>query len=193
MTRLQRLYLALAATFVVSFVTVFALQAGTLPAVIIGGAMTLALPAWAATSLRHPTDPAKLLPAYLLTAALLMLHIGEEYMFDFGPRIAAIAGSDWTQDQFATAIVFFGPIVWILGAVAITYRHPLGGFLAWFVFIGMIFGEPVHLVFPLLENGRYAYFPGLWTALLPLVTAIWGMHILVCEARRDKTNPEEPA
>lgn len=183
MTRLERLYLAAAAVLVASIVTLLVLQAGPLPAAIIGGAMTLALPAWALTSLRRPPDPARVLPVYVLTCALLMVHIVEEVAFDFGPRIGELTGTGWTREEFTTTIVLLGPVLWITGALAVARRHPLGGFLAWFVFIGMVLGEPVHLLFPVLEGGRYAYFPGLWTALLPMVPALWGIQLLVRDSR----------
>lgn len=66
-----------------------------------------------------------------------------------------------------------------------------GGFVSCFIFIGMLLGEPTHLlVFPIreaiLHGGGYDYFPGMWTALAPLITGLWGISIIVSEARKDK-------
>ena len=61
-------------------------------------------------------------------------------------------------------------------ALGISKRHPLGNYIAWFFFVGMMIGEPTHmLVFPLMEGGRYHYFPGMWTSLLPMVPAAYGI------------------
>lgn len=184
MTRLQSLYLALVATFVATFALTFPAQAGLLPTMIVAGSMLIALVVWARTSLRHPPEPRRVLPIYLIVAALLMLHIGEEYLFKFGPRIAALTGSDWSERQFLFGVGFVLPAVWIGGAALIALRHPIGGFITWFIFIGMIVGEPTHLgVFPLQEGGRYHYFPGMWTALIPLVPSIWGMWVMIDDYR----------
>lgn len=172
-------YFSLVALFVATFIIAFGRQAGPLPAAIIGGAMTVALFAWSTTTLRNtPNYPPQLLTAYLLTGAALMAHIAEEYAFEFASRMAQLGAHGWTQEHFAHSIVFFGPAVWILGAAAIAFRNPLGGYFAWFLFVAMIFAEPVHYVFPLLEGLPYDYFPGMWTALLPMVPAIWGLRLL---------------
>jgi hypothetical protein len=42
----------------------------------------------------------------------------------------------------------------VAGAIGINKRHPLGNFIAWFFFVTMILGEPVHLlVFPFMVGG----------------------------------------
>lgn len=182
----HKISIAVVVVFILSFAPVMLAQAGIMPFVIVCGAMVGGFVAWLLTTSRIPTDPKKILPIYFLVAATLMLHIWEEYLFGFGPRIAAINGSGWTEREFLLMIAFYMPAFWILGALGIYYRHPLGSYVAWFVFIGMILGEPVHLaVFPLIEGGRYHYFPGMWTALLPMVPGIWGMVVVIKEYRKD--------
>ena len=188
MTLVHKLYIALAAVFTATFATGIAMTAGTMPTVIVSGSMTAGLVAWAFTSLRCPTDPRRIVPVYLLTAAMLYLHIAEELLFGFGPRIGAITGTGWTQAQFVVEFVFVLPVFWILGALALYFRHPLGGFMAWFIFVGMFLGEPTHLlVFPLAEGGRYHYFPGMWTALLPMVMGFWGLNVMLKDWRRQRS------
>lgn len=175
----ERLYLALVVAFIVTFTVPVVQTAGVMPAVIVSSAMLGGLIGWYLTSLRHPTDPRKLLPLYLLTIFMLYVHIGEEYWAGFGPRIGALTGTGWSQSEFTLLFVFYLPTFWILGALGLYYRHPLGNFIAWFIFFGMFLGEPTHLlVFPNLEGGRYHYFPGMWSALLPMVMGFWGIYVI---------------
>lgn len=193
MTRLEKLYLALVATFVVTFVVVFTTEAGLVPTLIVGGSMAVAAVIWGRTSLRRPPEPRRVLPIYLIVASLLMLHITEEYVFHFGPRVAVLTGATWSEREFLFSIGFWLPVVWISGAALIALRHPIGGFVTWFIFVGMIFGEPAHLlVFPIWEGGRYHYFPGMWTALIPLVPAVWGMWVMVDDYRHRPVPVEPP-
>lgn len=181
----QSLYLALAATFTVTFAISMLQTMGIMPTTIVFGSMVGGMVGWYFTSLKHPTDPRKILPIYLLTMPLLYLHIWEEYLYQFGPRIGAITGTGWTESEFLIQFAFYLPIFWIVGAIGLYYRHPLANFLSWFVFFGMFLGEPTHLlVFPNLEGGRYHYFPGMWTALLPMVMGVWGIYIVVQEHKK---------
>jgi len=192
MTRKDGVYFAIAALISVGFTMHLFHTADLLPTLIIGFcALGCGIVFWLLTSFRAPTDPALLLPPYLITAALLMLHIVEEYVFDFGTMIAGITTGIWTTEQFLWTIGFLFPLVWIFGAYAIARRNPLGGFVSCFIFVGMLLGEPTHLlIFPIreamLHGGGYDYFPGMWTALAPLITGLWGMSVIVSEARRDR-------
>jgi hypothetical protein len=89
------------------------------------------------------------------------------------------------------------------------YRIPLAGFIAWFIFIGPGVAEFTHFIFPLLKpalspavtaaitaqvaNGRivaampnywigatgHYYFPGLYTAVLPMIPGIYAIQRLL--------------
>lgn len=191
MTRQQHLYLLLACAFTATLALGIAATAGVMVAVIVSGSMAVGLAGWARTSLKRPTDPARILPVYLLTVFMLYAHIGEEYLYDFGPRIGALTGTGWTEAQHMLQFGFIVPAFWILAAVALYRRHPLGGFMAWFIFVGMFAGEPTHLlVFPVLEGGRYHYFPGAWTALLPMVMGVWGLAVILTEDRRKRAQAD---
>lgn len=189
MQRKQRLYLLLAIAFTATLAMGIAATAGPMVALIVCGSMAAGIVGWSRTSLRRPTDPARIVPVYLLTVVLLYVHIGEEYLYDFGPRIGALTGTGWTEAQHMLQFGFIVPAFWILAAAALYGRHPLGGFMAWFIFVGMFAGEPTHLlVFPLLEGGRYHYFPGAWTALLPMVMGVWGLHVILQDDHRQRAH-----
>lgn len=186
------LYLCIAAFVSIGFSGHLFHTAGLMPTLIIGFcAFGAGIAFWLLTSFRHPTDPTLLLPPYLFTAALLMLHIIEEYAFNFAGRVAQISGGDWTNEQFLFTIGYAFPALWIFGAYAIVRRNPLGGYISSFIFIGMLLGEPTHyLIFPMreasLNGGGYDYFPGMWTALAPMSTGLWGISIVLSEARKEK-------
>jgi hypothetical protein len=184
----------LVAVFIPTYAALLYLQAGIMVVGIVAGSMVAGFAIWVRTTLRRPPATDAILPAYLLTLVLFLLHVLEEYVFDFAGRIAGIAHVRWTEAQFIEVIVLFGPAIWIAGALGIYKRHPLGNFVAWFFFVGMMLGEPAHLlVFPLMEGGRYHYFPGMWTALAPMVPAAYGIWRMSSDDRAaTRTQRAEP-
>lgn len=193
MNRGETINLSIAAVVSIGFSGHLFHTAGVMPTLIIGlCAFGAGIVFWLLTSFRHPTDPSLLLPPYLFTAALLMLHIIEEYAFDFAGRVARITDGDWTNEQFLFTIGYAFPVLWIYGAYAIVRRNPMGGYISSFIFVGMLLGEPTHyLIFPLreasLHGGGYDYFPGMWTALAPMSTGLWGISVVLSEARKEKS------
>jgi len=184
----------LALVLTAAFAVVFVQQAGVMPTVIIASAMLGGLVCWLLTTARYPAHPERVIPVYAITTALLMVHILEEYVWDFGPRIGALTGTGWSQSEFVVLFGFVVPAFWILAGALVYVRHPLGNWIIWFIWCGMILGEPVHLlVFPFLEGGRYHYFPGMWTALFPLVAGLWGMTLLITDYRRDRDDAGQRA
>jgi hypothetical protein len=183
--RETRLSVALVAVFIPTYATLLYLQAGLMVVGIVAGSMVAGFVIWLRTTLRRPPAARAILPAYLLALVLFLLHVLEEYAFDFAGRVAAAAHVRWTEAQFVEVIVLLGPAIWIAGALAIYKRHPLGNFVAWFFFVGMMLGEPTHmLVFPFMEGGRYHYFPGMWSALAPMVPAAYGIWRMLADDRR---------
>lgn len=175
MTRQARIAAAVIAMFIIVFGVFLHMQAGIVPVFIIIGSAIIGYVIWLSTTARRPAEPSLLLPYYLATLGFLYVHILEEYIFDFAGRVGALFGSGWDNHGFAILLGTTGPFVWTMAAIGIWRRHPVGNFFALFIFVGMIIGEPMHLVwFPVLEGGRYHYFPGMWTSLLPMAPAIAG-------------------
>jgi len=190
--RTIRWSVALVAIFIPAYATLLYSQAGLLVVGIVGGSMVAGFVIWLRTTLWRPPAPNAVLPAYLLALAFFLVHVTEEYTFDFAGRIAGAAHVAWTQAQFVEVIVLLGPAIWIAGIIGIYRRHPLGNFIVWFFFVGMILGEPAHLlVFPFLEGGRYHYFPGMWSALLPLAPAAYGIRRLLADGEEDTRHSQE--
>jgi hypothetical protein len=183
-TRQRGLWIVLIVTFVVTYGTTLYIQAGFAPVGIIVGSMMGGMAGWLKTTANRPADPRVILPPYLLMLSLFLIHVDEEYLFDFRGRIAAVFHSHWSEPDFVLLIALVGPMVWILGGIGLWLRHPLGNFIVWFMLVGMILGEPTHLlVFPFLEGGRYHYFPGMWTALFPMVPAVYAVWRIFADHR----------
>jgi hypothetical protein len=172
----------------VAMVVVYALslyhQAGLLPLGVIGGSMVGGMVGWRKTTAHQPADPAYHVPLFLLLLALFSLHVGEEELTGFNRAIAAISGTPWSDSPFTLLIGLIGPTVWVFGAWSLWKRQPFGNFILWFMIVGMILGEPTHLlVFPVLDmartGGDYHYFSGMYTALFPMVPAIIALVNLV--------------
>jgi hypothetical protein len=174
--RQRRLWIVLIVAFVATYGTTLYLQAGFAPVGVIVGSMMGGMVGWLKTTAKRPANPRAILPAYLLMLALFMVHVGEEYLWHFCSRISGVFHSHWSEHDYVFLIVLVGPMIWILGGIGLWLRHPLGNFILWFMLVGMILGEPTHLIlFPFLEGGRYHYFPGMWTALFPMIPAIYAI------------------
>ena len=178
---------------------------GLPPVVIVGGSSVVALVMWIKYYLRKPLAPDVILPVFLLTVAALEIHMAEEYLTGFGPAMSRLFDISWTERSFLIIFAFVGPALYSLTALGLFYRVPFAGFLAWFIFIGPGVAEFTHFIFPLLRpairpelpdaisqavsNGRFVadmrnyyigttgryYFPGMYTAVLPMIPGIWAI------------------
>lgn len=175
-------YLILVVGLLIAFFVVGLSRVGAAPTVIIGGAGVFGLVAWLLTTYRRPAGPC-ILPVYYLTVAGLHVHILEEYVAGFPRRMSETFGlSNFTEVPFLVSVAFVGMTIWIAAGVGLIYRNPLANYVAWFVFMGPGFMEWTHYVFPLFEGGGYHYFPGMWTAWLPMLPGAVGMYRLWKEA-----------
>jgi len=187
---------------------------GPPPVAIVGGSGVVAFVIWQRSYLRRPVDPSVILPLFLLTVAALDVHMAEEYLARFGPAMSRLFDISWTERSFLLIFAFVGPCLYALTAIGLYYRVPLAGFLAWFIFIGPGVAEFTHFIFPLLRpaiqphvaaplsltvsNGRFVaemrnywlhttgryYFPGMYTAVLPMIPGIWAIRRLVRASRQ---------
>jgi hypothetical protein len=187
---------------------------GLPPVVIVGGSGIVGFVMWVRTYLTRPVAPEVILPPFLLTVAALEAHMAEEYLTGFGPAMSRLFDISWTAHSFLIVFAFIGPTLYSLTALGLFYRVPLAGFLAWFIFIGPGVAEFTHFIFPLLRpaiephltapvsravsNGRFVadmpnywvhatgryYFPGLYTAVLPMVPGIWGIRRVIRASRQ---------
>ena len=183
------------------------------PVIIVGGSGTAALVLWSLTYLRSPLPPEIVLPPFLLTVAALEAHMIEEYLTGFGPAMSRLFNISWSERSFLMIFAFVGPVLYSLTALGLFRRVPLAGFLMCFVLIGPGVAEFVHFIFPALQpdvqpavagpvqavvgrgqlmqnlpnfwvhvTGRY-YFPGMYTAILPMIPGIYGIRKLLAAAR----------
>jgi len=208
--------ITLAAAFLILTAALGYRYIGLPPVIIVGGSGLIGLIAWSATYLKRPTSPEIILPCFLLTVAALEVHIMEEYLTGFGPAMSRLFNITWTERGFLIVFAFVGPALYALTAIGLSYRIRFAGFLAWFIFIGPGVAEFTHFIFPLLRpvinpetpqsvshlfpNGVYIpqlpnyyvhttgtyYFPGMYTAILPMIPGIYAIYRLLREDRQRK-------
>lgn len=178
------------------------------PTVIVGGSAVVGFFGWRVTNLRRVVNPIKTTIVFLLTTAALHIHMYEEHGCLFGPAMSRLFAIPFPDSRFLQIFVFILPTIYYLTAIGLLLRVPLAGFVAWFIFIGPGIAEFTHFIFPLLRpslepnnpaeiaavingvkvdgmanhylavTGRY-YFPGLYTAILPMVPGIYGVWFLL--------------
>jgi hypothetical protein len=207
--------MAIAAAFLVVAMLAGYQYIGWPPVIIVGGSGTAAFVLWSLTYLRRPLPPEVVLPPFLLTVAALETHMIEEYLTGFGPAMSRLFNISWSERSFLMIFAFIGPVLYSLTALGLFRRVPLAGFLMCFILIGPGVAEFVHFIFPALQpdvqptvaasvqavvgrgqlmqnlpnfwvhvTGRY-YFPGMYTAILPMIPGIWGLFSLVRVARSE--------
>lgn len=190
--RKKNLWTILIVTCIAIYGMTFYAQTGSLlPVGVIIGSMMGGLVCWRKTTSYVPADPYTVVPLYLLLQALFYIHVGEEVLTHFNQGIASITGQTWTDRDFDYLITLIGPFFWILGAYSLWKRQAFGNFILWFMIVGMILGEPTHLlVFPIVrmvqEGVGYEYFSGMYTALFPMIPAILSLILIVKDYHKHK-------
>jgi hypothetical protein len=208
--------MAVAAVFLIFAMLAGYWYIGWPPVLIVGGAGIAAFVLWSLTYLRRPLAPEVVLPAFLLTVAGLQIHLIEEYLTGFAPAMSRLFNISWSVQSYLMIFVFIGPLLYTLTALGLFRRVPLAGFLMIFVLIGPGVAEFSHFIFPALRpdvqpsvaaavqavvgrghcmqdlpnfwvhiTGRY-YFPGMYTAILPMVPGIYGLVSLIRASRAGK-------
>lgn len=186
--RQRNLWTLLFASLVAVYAVALMRQAGLIPFVIVVGSMVGGLVGWRLTTSMRPADPTWAVPCFLLLLTLFYVHVGDEALTSFNVGIASLSGKPWSDHDFTVLIGLVGPVVWFFAAWSLWKRQPFGNFVFWFFIVGMILGEPTHLlVFPIgamVKFGLgYGYFSGMYTALFPMIPAIMALVTIVGEHR----------
>lgn len=213
--RAQAINQVAAAGLIGLFVPALAIGIGLPPTIIVGGAALIGFFCWRATNLRRPIEPERTAVLFLLTTAALHLHMIEEHARGFGPAMSRLFDIAFPDSRFLLIFVFVLPTIYFLTAAGLLLRVPIAAFVAWFIFIGPGLAEFTHFIFPLIapalepanpapitavidgvriegmENhhlsitGRY-YFPGLYTAILPMIPGSYSVRFLLKRRHRER-------
>jgi hypothetical protein len=177
---------------------------GLVPVYVFGGPGLLAAFFWYSSYLKRPTDPAIILPGFLITAAGFEIHLIEEYLGHYGPATSRLFNIGWTDRAF-DVICFLLAAALCLVSVGLYYRKAVAGFVA-SLFLFTRLAELGLVVFPLLRpalqpdvahsiaqsvasgtfvadmpnhywrtTGSY-YFPGLYTIALAILPAVYALY-----------------
>lgn len=184
----HRLSIIAVAVFIVAFLTLTYMLLGSVPAVVIGVATIGGLILWLATTFHYPIDPQLVIVPYLLTVIFFIAHVYEEYLTNFEVAMTDITGFHVLERNFLTVAAFFGPILWLSGAILILKRKEMGYYFLSLFYVAMTIAELSHFVFPFLEDGTFHYVSGMYTAAIPLIPAGYGLRITLREVRRLKRN-----
>jgi hypothetical protein len=219
--RAQAINQVVALGLIVLFVAALKINVGVPPTIIVGGSAIIGFFFWRMTNLRRAINPVKTTVVFLLTTAALHVHMFEEHACLFGPAMSRLFDIAFPDARFLQIFVFILPTAYYLTAIGLLLRIPLAAFVAWFIFIGPGIAEFTHFLFPLIppalepnnpapitavingvridgmENHHIAvtgtyYFPGLYTAILPMIPGIYGVWWLV-NNRRVAAEPESLA
>ena len=164
---------------------------GKIGPIVIGGAGAGGFLLYLKTSYKTHFDTSKVIIYYLLAVIFFIVHVYEEYIFGFEQVASQLGGSSVTQRDFLTFAAFFGPIMWISGAILILKKWPLGYYFLSFFYFAMTVAELTHFIFPFVLYGKWQYTAGVVTAALPLVPAWMGLRITLKETRRIKASRQE--
>jgi hypothetical protein len=189
---------------VAACVTFYCLGLGLVPVYIVGGPGLLAVFFWYRTYLQHPTDPAIIVPWFLLTAAGFEIHLVEEYLGRYAPAISRLFNIAWTDGAFVVICCLLAAALCLI-SVGLYHRMAIAGFLA-LLFLFTRLAEFGLFIFPLLRpelepeiarsisqsvaSGTYVadmpnyywrttgsyYFPGMYTVALAMLPALCALY-----------------
>jgi len=157
--------------------------AGALFSVAFVGGLVL----WLLTTYRTPIDPQRIIIPYAVTVILFIAHVSEEFAAHIERYLARLSGLPVTQTDFLVIAAFSGPIVWLLGAVMLLKRWAFGYFFASVLLFGMMFAELSHFVSPFMEDDAFHYSPGMYTAILPVISGWFTFRIILREMKRNRS------
>lgn len=121
-----------------------------------------------------PADPHRIAIPYLIAVICFIIHVYEEYRSHIEKTMGKMLKINVTQQGFLSVAGFLGPVIWLTGLAMALNQWQFGYFLVSTFYFGMMFGEITHFIFPFVENGKFHYSPGMYTALLPIAAGWYG-------------------
>ena len=179
MTDVRNLILPIA--FVIVIVAFAYARLGFIPAVVFAVAFGGGLALYMATTWRTRFDTLKVIVPYLLTVMLFMIHTYEEYVTDFEDVVSAMAGRAVPESDLLPIVAWLAPLLWVGGAVMLIKRWAFGYYFLCAFFVAMTIAELSHYLFPFAIDGTFHYESGMYTAALPLITAYYGLYVMLRE------------
>lgn len=174
-------HLILPVAFVIVIVAFAYVMLGIIPAVVFTVAFGGGLALYIATAWRARFDTLKVIVPYLLTVMLFMIHTFEEYVTDFEDTVSALAGRTVPEFDLLLIIAWLAPLMWVGGAVMLIKRWAFGYYFLCAFFVAMTVAELAHYLFPFVIDGTFHYESGMYTAALPLITAYYGLYVMMRE------------
>jgi len=176
-------HLVLPIVFICAIVTFCFFYLGLIPAVVFFTAFGGGLVLYMRTAWRTRFDSAKVIIPYLLTTLFFMVHTYEEYVTGFDQTVSRLAGYTIPQSNLLTVIAWVAPIIWVSGAIMLIKQWAFGFYFLCAFFFAMTIAELAHFVFPFVIEGRFYYESGMYTALLPLIPAYYGLYVMFQEIK----------
>lgn len=143
--------------------------AGPLFAAPVGLAGLLAAAGWQSAETRNIRVPVSFVVPYLLLVMSLLAQQAAEFAGRASEAAASFSVTGFAIYSIGAAAAF------MLGASALTLRHPLGDWSAWLVCVWSILQSLAHYAYPLAVFGRYVYAPVHLLAWLPLAIGLYGL------------------
>ena len=177
------LKLVLPTLLVITLVALAYKLLGPIPAIVFLVAFGGGLVLYINTTWRAEFDTTKIIQPYLLTVLFFMVHTFEEYVTNFEDTVSRMAGRSLSESGVLFIIAWIAPIMWVGGALLLIKRWAFGYYFLCAFFVAMVISELSHYVFPFMIDGTFHYESGMYTALLPLLPAAYGLHIMLREVK----------
>ncbi len=173
-TRPNATHVVCGAAFTAAMVTMGHVAIGPLIAIVFASGFVTGFVLW----LVRPGDGSfcRIKVPYILVLVASVIHRVDEEISGFVPAIEELTGDTAADPVSLTSLILVVlSLAWMLSPLLMRIGNPLGSYGAWTLFAGFGILELWHFVFPLMAEGPYGYFPGMWT--VPLVAPIgwWGM------------------
>ncbi len=132
----------------------------------------------------------KILPLYVLMLALYLLYSQETEIGQYQEHLATLFNLNLPYPE----LYYIKLILMLFGGISLYRQKPIGGLIVIVASIYLILAQPVtFFLFPFLESIRtnypFHYFPGMWTALLPVIPAL-SIIVTIMQAKISQTSSQ---
>ncbi len=146
--------------------------------------MVLALAAWMPTTFHKPVEPRGIVVCVILAISAIIVQDIEEWLHKFPQVITGLfphlfpVEDLFSERLFLSLFSLLPTTLFVLTTYGLYLKHPLSNYMTWFIFIWGIVGGLASFAFPILAHGSFSYFPGQWTAPLPIIMGLYGIKFL---------------